>query len=136
MQFPKEGSEVEIVIDNSFAHSYMAPCSSHRAQRTVTATGTVVAIPKWMTQHADIAIFNNKTKVTNYIPRHRIISIGGIKVVQPKATLDKILQVKSSKTGEMYTVRQDGRTKRWSCTCVGFQFHKKCRHATRAAEAA
>jgi len=125
------GSTVEIVI------SYNAPyLPTGRRETTETLRGVVVDTPKWMQVHADITIINSQTKAHNYIPKHRIISIGGVKVDQPKPTADKILQVTSSKTGELYTVRQDGRTKRWSCTCIGFQFHKKCRHVTRAAEAA
>ncbi len=136
MDYPKEGSEVEIVLDNSFAHGYMAPCSIHRAPPTIVARGVVVATPKWMEKFADITIINRDTKAHNFIPAHRIISIGGIKVVQPTVIADAIHKVQSSKTGEYYTVRQDGRTRRWSCTCTGFQFHKKCRHVTRLAEAA
>jgi hypothetical protein len=125
------GSTVEVVISDFASHLLTG-----RRETTATLRGVVVATPKWMANNTDLTIFNSATKVYNYIPKHRIISIGGIKLSQPKVTADKILQVTSSKTGELYTVRQDGRTKRWSCTCVGFQFHKKCRHATRAAEAA
>ena len=135
MQYPKEGSEVEIVLDNSFARGYMAPCSIHRAPPTLTVQGIVISTPKWMQQHADLTIINHTTKAHNFIPAHRIISIGGIKVVQPEIAADEIHSVQSSKTGEFYTVRKDGRTKRWSCTCTGFQFHKKCRHVARLAEA-
>lgn len=136
MKLPNVGEEVEILIDNSFARGYMAPCSLHRAPPTIVARGTVIPTPKWMEQHADITIINRDTKAQNFIPLHRIISIGGIKVEKPKVVEDKVHVVQSSKTGESYTVRQDGRTRRWSCTCMGFQFHKKCRHVTRLADAA
>lgn len=136
MVYPKEGSEVEIVTDNSFVYNYMTPCSAHLATPTTTLRGVVVSTPKWMQQHSDITIINQDTKRYNFILAHKIISIGGIKVEQPKVVADRIHIVHSSKTGEPYTVRQDGRTKRWSCTCVGFQFYKKCRHITRLAEAA
>lgn len=133
---PEVGSAVEIVLDNSFVKNYLEPEARLRAPSTVTIRGTVIQTPPWMKQFADITVLNSDTKAHNYIPSHKIISIGGMKLKQPKVTADKIFQVTSSKTGELYTVRQDGRTKRWSCTCVGFQFHKKCRHATRLAEAA
>ena len=132
MQIPAEGSVVEVVLDNAPTRYTMAPCSVHRAQPTLTLRGVVVLTPKWMKSSADLTILNSDTKGFNYIPMHKILSIGGIKVKQPKATADKILNMTSSKTGEVYTVRQDGRTKRWSCTCIGFQFHKKCRHVTKA----
>jgi hypothetical protein len=134
MQLPTEGSVVEVVLDNASARYAMAPCSVHRAQPTLTLRGVVVPTPKWMTSVADLTILNSDTKGFNYIPRHKILTIGGVTVKQPKVTVDKVLNVTSSKTGEVYTVRQDGRTKRWSCTCIGFQFHKKCRHVTRVME--
>ena len=125
------GSTVEVVVSD------FAPyLPTGRRETTQILRGVVVATPKWMANNADLTIINSDTKAHNYIPKHRIISVGGVKLQHPKVTADKILQVSSSKTGEVYTVRQDGRTKRWSCTCIGFQFHKKCRHATRAAEAA
>lgn len=129
------GTDVEIVIDNSFNRGYMAPCSIHRAPPTLTMRGTVILIPKWMEQHCDVAIKNVDTGADNFIPKHRIISIGGMKIEHAPVAKDVIFTVKSSKSGT-YTVRQDGRTKRWSCTCTGFQFHKKCRHTTQAQEAA
>lgn len=132
MQLPTEGSVVEIVLDNVAARDAMAPCSVHRAQPTLTLRGVVVPTPKWMTSSTDLTILNSETKAFNYISLHKILSIGGVTVKQPKVVADKVLNVTSSKTGEVYVVRQDGRTKRWSCTCVGFQFHKKCRHVTKA----
>jgi hypothetical protein len=125
------GANVEVVIKD-----YEPYLPTGRRETTQTLSGVVVATPKWMTNFADITLINSVTKAHNYIPKHKIVSIGGVKLQQPKVTADKILTVYSSKTGEPYTVRQDGRTKKWSCTCTGFQFHKKCRHATRAAEAA
>ncbi len=125
------GANVEVLIKD-----YEPYLPTGRRETTQTLSGVVVATPKWMTNFADLTLINSVTKAHNYIPKHKIVSIGGVKLQQPKVTADKVFQVASSKTGELYTVRQDGRTKRWSCTCIGFQFHKKCRHATRAAEAA
>ena len=136
MNLPKEGTNVEIVLDNSFAHGYMERETAKRIQRTVTVSGVVVATPSWMKNQVDLTIINSITKARNYLSLNKILSIGGIDMVHPNKTPDKILSVVSSKTGEVYTVRHDGVTKRWSCTCIGFQFHKKCRHTTRAAEAA
>jgi hypothetical protein len=55
-------------------------------------------------------------------------------VVQPKPTEDKILLIKSSKGNETYTVKQNGVTKKWVCSCSGFQFRKSCRHVKQASE--
>jgi outer membrane protein assembly factor BamB len=125
------GANVEVIIKD-----YEPYLPTGRRETTQTLSGVVVATPKWMANLADLTLINSVTKAHNYIPKHKIVSIGGVKITQPKVTADKVFQVASSKTGELYTVRQDGRTKRWSCTCIGFQFHKKCRHAIRAAEAA
>jgi len=131
MDMPQVGSTVELVLDDSFVSGYLADDSKRLASSTITLQGTVVATPKWMQSVADLTILNSKTKVYNYIPAYKIMSIGGIKVDRPKATADKIYSVTSSKTGEVYTVTQSGRTNKWHCTCIGFQFHKKCRHVTR-----
>jgi hypothetical protein len=125
------GSTVEVVI-----RDFAPYVPTGRRETTQTLRGVVVATPKWMQSHTDLSIINSVTKAHNHIPAHIILSVGGVELQQPKVTADKVLTVYSSKTGEPYTVRQDGRTKKWSCTCTGFQFHKKCRHATRAAEAA
>ena len=129
MNLPAIGTRVEVVLNISVPYL----CTGRR-ETTETIAGTVVATPKWMTQHSDLTLFNERDKINNYILMHRIVSISGVKIQQPKVTADVVLTVYSSKTGEPYNVRMDGRTKRWSCTCTGFQFHKKCRHSTRAAE--
>lgn len=134
MQMPAIGTTVEVVLDDSFVSGYLTNDTKHLASKTVTVQGVVSETPKWMKSVADITILNNKTKVFNHIPLHKIISIGGIKVQQPKVTSDKIYNVTSSKTGEVYIVTQNGRTQKWNCTCMGFQFHKKCRHVTRLME--
>lgn len=38
----------------------------------------------------------------------------------------KTWKVKSSKGNEIYTVTNNGGS--WSCTCVGFQYHRRCKH--------
>lgn len=134
MHMPDIGTNIEVVLDDSFVAGYLSPDTKHLASKTITVRGTVIATPKWMQSVADLSILNARTNVQNHIPRHRIISIGGVKVTQPKVTSDKIYNVTSSKTGETYIVTQNGRTKKWHCTCMGFQFHKKCRHVTRLME--
>jgi hypothetical protein len=131
MRLPEVGTDIEVVIDDSFVSGYLADDSKHLATNTITIQGKVVATPKWMQSVADLTVLNSRTKTYNHIPMYRILSIGGVKLDKPKVTEDKIYNVTSSKTGEVYTVTQSGRTKRWHCTCVGFQFHKKCRHVTR-----
>ena len=127
----KIGDNVNVVIDNSFAYGYTIPYST---TKTIAISGIVVETPKWMKSTTDITIHNSITKTYNYIPKHKIISIDGVKVVQPKKTRDEVHEVFSSKTGEKYIVTKNGLTKKWSCTCIGYNFHKKCRHVTRLIE--
>ena len=130
MQYPEIGSKVDVVIDNSFVYSYLAADSKHRAKPQDVIRGTVFPAPTWASDH--LCVINSDTKARNLIPPHRIISINNTVVRHKPVVKDVLLTVQSSKTGESYNVRMDGRTKKWSCTCTGFQFHKKCRHAVRA----
>lgn len=134
MQLPDVGESIDLVLDNSFVYGYQERVNA--IQKTERVRGTVVAMPKWMAQHADIVILNSDTRAYNYISRYRILSVGGVEAPKAVVRADEVHRVISSKTGEEYTVVKSGRTGKWSCTCVGFQFHKKCRHATRLAEAA
>lgn len=134
MHMPQVGQLVEIVLDDSFVHGYLIDDSKHRAQPTMTMRGIVIDTPVWMQQHAVLSILNLANEARCHIPAHRIISIGGVKFDKKPVTADRVFEVTSSKTGEKYLVTQNGRSKKWSCTCVGFQFHSKCRHATRLAE--
>lgn len=134
MQYPEIGSNVDVVIDNQHIRRYLAADSKHRAPEQELIRGVVFAAPKWAEDH--LCVINSNNKARNYIPPHRIISINNTVVEHKPVIEDKVLTVYSSKTGEPYYVSLNGRTRKWSCTCTGFQFHKKCRHAMRAAEAA
>ena len=136
MQMPEVGQLVEVVLDDSFVHNYLADDSKHLARPTITIRGVVIDTPAWMRQHAVISLLNLANEARCHIPAHRIVSIGGVKFDQKPVTSDRVFEVISSKTGEKYHVVQSGRTKKWSCTCVGYQFHNRCRHIARLAEAA
>ena len=43
-----------------------------------------------------------------------------------KKNAPKTWKVKSSKGNETYTVTNNAGL--WTCTCVGFQFHRRCKH--------
>lgn len=43
-----------------------------------------------------------------------------------KKTMPKVWKVKSSRGNEIYTVTNNAGS--WSCTCVGFQYHRRCKH--------
>lgn len=131
---PQVGQLVEVVVDNSFANSYVSASSKHRVPSTMTLRGIVIETPAWMRSNTGLSILNIHNLVRNHIPTHRIVSIGGVTYEKKPETKDRHWEVASSKTGEKYTVMQNGITKNWSCTCTGFQFHKKCRHVTRIME--
>lgn len=119
---------MEVVIDSSHVHAYLATHSKHKVGLTTTLRGTVIESPKWCADH--VCLINSDTRATNHVPPHRIVSINNQIVVQPKPTADVIVMVKASKGDGVYTVKQDGVTKRWSCGCPGFNWKKTCRHIT------
>jgi SWIM zinc finger len=128
---PVIGSEVEVIIDSTHVNKYLHHDLKHVVQSRERIAGKVIPLPSWMTRDADFAIYNYANLRESYIPFNRVISIDGIKVPQNTQRVDKVISVVSSKTGEPYTVRYDGRLNKWSCTCPGFQFRRKCRHVDR-----
>ena len=134
MQMPVVGQQVEVIVDNSSARAYVSATSKHRAPSTLALQGIVIETPPHMRTHTALSLLNMHNLIRNHIPGHRIISIGGVTFDKKPETKDRHFEVVSSKTGEKYQVMQNGLTKKWSCTCVGYQFHNKCRHVTRLME--
>ena len=130
---PVVGSDIEIVIDTSHIRNYLAADSKHRVDTQTAIRGTVLHTPKGMGD--SITVKNSVTGATNYVPPHRIISINNRKIEIKPPEADKVLLVASSKGNETYTVRMDGKSKKWSCTCSGFQFRSKCKHTEQAKSA-
>lgn len=125
-QAPVPGSYVEVVIDSSHVHAYLTPDAQHRVGKMTTLRGVVFASPKWCADH--VCLINSDTRAHNHIPPHRIVSINNQIVVQPKPTKDVTVTVKASKGDGVYTVTQNGVTKKWSCNCAGFGFRRMCKH--------
>lgn len=121
------GDVIEVTIDNHHVIHTLAPCSKHRVDRLQVLKGTVVNPPKWL-QGPHICIQNSENRVLNYIPEHRIVAVNNTPVVPKPQIEDRVVQVTSSRTGEVYLVRLNGVTKRWSCTCAGYRFKSKCSH--------
>lgn len=124
------GDVIEVTIDNSHVIHTLAPCSKHRVDRLQVLKGTVVGQPNWL-KGPHICLLNSDNKVLNYIPEHRVVSVNDKPVVQKTKSRDRVFNITSSKTGEAYIVRLNGMTRLWSCTCTGFNFHKKCRHTVK-----
>ena len=69
-------------------------------------------VPHWIKVNDDVTFDN----VLKYIPAHIIEN-------------EKKYQVKRFKVpGKKYIIMQTGSY--WSCSCVGFRYHKKCKHLT------
>jgi hypothetical protein len=129
MDFPI-GSELEVTVDMSHTLQYFANDSKHRARKSDVLRGVVVGAPSWL-KGPHVCLLNSETKALNLVPEHRIVAIND-KPVKPKAPIkDRVYNVTSSKTGEVYIVQLNSQTRLWSCTCTGWQFHKKCRHTVR-----
>lgn len=124
------GSSLEVTIDMSHTLKYFADDSKARARKTEVLRGTVVGAPSWL-KGPHVCLLNSETKVLNYIPEHRVVSVNDKPVAPKTLGRDRMFNVTSSKTGEVYTVRLNGQTRVWSCTCTGWQFHRKCRHTVR-----
>ena len=130
---PAVGTRVEVVIDHSFVHAYMEPAARHRSPAQLTIRGTVVEPAKWMSSY--MAILNSETGVTCYLTSSQIISVNDVRVEQAVPSEDRVVIIRSDRTGEAYTVQQNGVTKKWTCSCVGWQFKHKCKHVLQAQKA-
>lgn len=129
MDFPI-GSEVEVTIDTSHIVRYLANDSKHRAKPNEVLSGVVVGAPSWL-KGPHVCLLNSETKALNLVPEHRIVAVNDKPVPVRKPIKDRIYHVTSSKTGEVYMVQLNSHTRLWSCTCTGWQFHRKCRHTVR-----
>jgi hypothetical protein len=106
MNIPTIGSKVSITV--RFRTNYLyAP----EPYEDVELTGTVVKSQRWV----DADSFSLETTDASY----------PVKIIPSRKFL-----VKGSK-GE-YTVTQNG--KHYSCTCIGFKYHGKCKHITAVAK--
>lgn len=124
------GSEVEVTIDTSHIVRYLANDSKHRAKPSEVLRGVVVGAPSWL-RGPHVCLLNSETRALNYVPEHRIVAVNDKPVPVRKPIKDRVYHVTSSKTGEVYMVQLNSHTRLWSCTCTGWQFHRKCRHTVR-----
>lgn len=121
------GSLLEITIDNSHTKRTMTDCARHRVDQYQVLKGILVEPPKYL-KGKWYCLQGPNYKVLNMIPDYRIVSINDTPFEQKQIIKDLYYSFTSSKTGEVYQVTFARHIKRWHCTCVGFQFHNRCRH--------
>jgi hypothetical protein len=100
--------------------------------RTFHLEGTVIKKPHWEKDSDLFAIAIPFDDVPLRIVHIKnIVSINGKKVKMTKTSLERTWKIKSSRTNELYMVKEfDGH---WSCTCVAnASFNKMCKHILEA----
>jgi hypothetical protein len=88
-------------------------------------TGQIVPNPKWVTSDSICITTGDIQFPFRIIDRTRILGMSeyALKETAPRS---EIFVVQGSKAGTTYTVtRSDSH---WSCSCIGFGFHKDCKH--------
>ena len=124
------GTRVAVTIDNTMVRKGMAPDCIFKIPIKETLIGIIVDAPVWL-KGPHTCILNERTDSVNLIPQHRILSINDKVIPKVLVKKDLVYQVTSSRTGERYTVTMHRHSRRWTCTCTGWQFHNTCRHVKR-----
>ena len=122
MNIPSVGSKVSVTVRLRTNYLY-AP----EPYEDVEFTGTVVKSQKWV----DADSFSLET--TDALYPVKIIPgkwLRNVKVISGSVQSIRKFKVAGSK-GE-YFVTQSG--KQYSCTCIGFKYHGKCKHITTVAK--
>jgi hypothetical protein len=87
-------------------------------------TGQVVKNPSWLDDDYITMTTGNPTVPLRMIRKDTVLGFQAPAKVQKN--YETFVVKSSSRKGGDYTVTRSGKT--WSCTCVGFGFHKSCRH--------
>jgi hypothetical protein len=113
---------VEVVVRNR-------PCGSgaifYNEPATVTYRGVILENPRHVSANC-IAMTGDDFTPIRVIEKRDIVSIGGVRQELAAETMRRETHVVKGSKGSEYVVTRDGRS--WSCTCVGFGFHKSCKH--------
>lgn len=118
MKIPAIGSEVSVTVRRKAVYIYADSPWDEKTYR-----GTVVKNSKWV----DAESFSLQTQDKFYPVK--IINSGyihSIKVLSGTVQSIEKFKIKGSK-GE-YIVTKSGN--QFSCTCIGFKYHAKCKHIT------
>jgi hypothetical protein len=126
LTIPKVGSTVKITT--RYAETYLFSKNKWRDSVTV---GQIVSNQKWVPVGSFSVTTGMKEFPIAVIAIRNLVKIehaGKTLSAKIKKTAAKTWKVKSSRGNEIYTVINNSGA--WSCTCVGFQYHRKCKHIT------
>lgn len=87
-------------------------------------TGVVIPNPKWL-EHPNHVTIKTADGMTRIIDLGNVV---GATSTTPTTLLTRTFKVTSKSKGSEYLVTVEG--SRLSCTCVGFQFRRMCKHST------
>jgi hypothetical protein len=122
---PKIGSEITVVVRSEMA-PYKHLYADGVIREHVTFTGTVVPTERWQDAKQILNLTTgSKAFPVRSIDLSRVISINGAKTKKIIPQKSRTWLVKGSK-GNTYTVTEDNG--RRSCTCIGFEFRRQCKH--------
>ena len=128
MILPEVGSEVRVRVHNPMARGQIPP-----GPETTEYLGRVLDPYKWLTDR-EFCMTGDAAWPTRVINLGLVRDIEFISGQGREVRVDtQTWQVKGSRDNK-YTVTCTAT--RWTCTCAGFQFRKKCRHITEIANSA
>lgn len=120
------GKTTTIKIKNITA-AFSGPFA-HKTEPYVELTGVVQPLPIWE-KDTDFAAIQVKDEddPLRLVHLSLMVRVNGKPLVKVKRSVDKVWNVASSSTNEVYKVReQNGK---WTCTCVAnASFRKLCKH--------
>ena len=113
---------IEVSVTNRFAMMGQIFCYNPSIERFV---GELLPNPKHIGD--DCITLSSPDPFLKYrvIQKRDIISIGGIEYKHEPVPMSSTWNVKGSKGNEYIVTLSNGH---YSCTCVGFIFHKICKH--------
>lgn len=124
MNIPQIGSAVKVTC--RYRDTYIF---SKEKYKDIVTAGQIVSNDKW----TPLDSFSMTTGRPEYpvaiIALRNVVKIesaGKVLRAAIKKAAPKTWKVKSSKGTETYIVTNNNKS--WSCTCVGFQYHRKCKH--------
>lgn len=92
-------------------------------------TGEVIKNPAWIDDDYVTMTTGNSVYPLRFLRKDTIVGFEAPSKIQAPAW--ETFEIKSSsRKGGSYVVTRNGKS--WSCNCIGFGFHKNCRHIKEA----